>query len=137
MREKDVLRFWLFLSMTVLCGCGPAPPASLLRQRELSTVERSEARELIESLLATDYQRDFVGKTTADFSRLFELAETVHAIHDGRRSYRYRMHEATRSYEGMTDFWVVTDGGPSAPPVPASPAASETILEVGISVSGD
>lgn len=129
-----MLRSWLFVSLAILCGCGPAPSASLLTQRELSTVERSEARELIESLLATDYQRDFVGKTTADFSRLFELAETVHAIHDGRRTYRYRMHEPTRSYEGMTDFWVVTDGGR---PARAALASNETILEVGISVSGD
>lgn len=132
-----MLRSWLLGSIAFLCGCGPAPSASLLRQRELTTIERSEARELIESLLATDYQHDFVGKTTADFSRLFELAETVHAIHDGRRTYLYRMHEATKSYEGMTDFWVVTDGGQSAPRVPASPVSSEIILEVGIRVSGD
>lgn len=132
-----MLRSWLLVLMATLCGCGPAPSASLVRQRELTTAQRSEARELVESLLATDYQRDFVGKTTADFSRLFELAETVHAIPDGRRTYLYRMHEATKSHEGMTDFWIVTDGGQSAPRVSASPAAMETILEVGIRVSGD
>lgn len=130
-----MLRLWVLVCLGIVCGCSQPRSASRVQERHLTAEERVEMRSLVESLRRTDYQRDFVGKTTGDAPRLFALAEEVHAFKDGRRVYSYRMHEPNESYEGMTDFWIITDGGGPAPASPETAKRCETILEVNMSVA--
>lgn len=126
-----MLRLWVLVCAGILVGCARAPSALLVGERRPTVEERKEIRGLIDALIKTDYRRDFVGKPTGDFPRLFSLAEEIHDIKDGRRAYSYRMHETGTSYDGMTNFWVITDGGRSSSTSPETAARCETILDVG------
>ncbi len=118
----------------LLAGC--SQKKELLSRTPLSRTpgEKGEQRTLFDEMFRSRDPGELVGKTRADFSREFELADIVYQYGNGDRGYGFEIRGGPEEQEALlSEVFIRTDGGrPRAEDRDQN--CRETILKVDVSV---
>lgn len=117
-----------------LAGCGQKKDVPAKVTRNLTPSEKAEQRKLFDETIRYKDPDELVGKTRADFSREFELADVVYEYQNGDRGYGFEIRSGIEEQEALlSDVFIRTDGGRPLKEDRAKDC-QETILKVYISV---